>query len=194
MPGGVQKYPQQVSLFTEKMPHRKLPYAVHIICSSYILMIHIDVCNGVQTFKAQQNAVTCQKIRFTGKYRLIFIVIFHQRQGLVLIVFPKGSSILPFLNRSVYTVPGTCACCRSFCPAVCISQFLFRFCFIIQLLSPFSFLTVPYTHGSLRSLILHFRRSEDGYIPGALQTSPPHKNMWEGLFCRSHPDILLLPA
>ena len=33
-----------------------------------------------------------------------------------------------------------------------------------------------------------------GYIPGALQTSPPHKNMWEGLFCRSHPDILLLPA
>ena len=87
--GRVQQNPQHIILFPENACNIKLPDTVHIIRLSNQFLIHINIGNRIQPVKTKENPLLSKQILIRIKAYLIFIIIFHQREGADFIVLPE---------------------------------------------------------------------------------------------------------
>lgn len=85
----MQHHAQRVARLLQKRFHVILPDAVHIVCTSHLRFVYINICNCVDPVKMQQNPVFFQHLCITVEHRLIFIVEIHQRKSADFVILPE---------------------------------------------------------------------------------------------------------
>ena len=93
--GGMKEDFQLISCLFQDMGHIVFPDTVHIICRPHLGTVEINISNGVQPVKTEQNSAAGQQFFFRVKTRHILIIFFHQGQRTDFIVFPERVFHLP---------------------------------------------------------------------------------------------------
>ena len=86
----MQNNPQQILFLSETIRRVILPAPVHVIRFPDMLLVKIDICDGIKPVKMKQYLILLLHLFIGIKAHLIFIIIFHQGKGTDLVILPEG--------------------------------------------------------------------------------------------------------